>query len=83
VVNTEFLDVGSFSEGEYMLQMNMWGKQLRLKWNLIIVYGVAHDETKDAFLTELAMFCSKHKEPYVVGGDFNIIRYASEKTRVM
>jgi hypothetical protein len=49
VVNTEFLDVGSFSEGEYMLQMNMWDKQLRLKWNLIIVYGVAHDEKKRCF----------------------------------
>jgi hypothetical protein len=45
--------------------------------------GLPMMRKKDAFLTELAMFFSKNKEPYAVGRDFNIIRYASEKTRVM
>jgi exonuclease III len=30
-------------------------------------------------LSELALFCSKNKEPYLLCGDFNIIRFSSEK----
>jgi hypothetical protein len=40
-INLEFLEVGAFSEGEYMLQMIVWDKNLRVKWNLITVYGDA------------------------------------------
>lgn len=36
-INLNFLDVGSFTEGDFMLQMNLWDKQLRVKWNLIVV----------------------------------------------
>jgi hypothetical protein len=67
-INLQFLEVGAFSEGEYILQMNLWDKNLRVKWNLITVYGDAQEEGKEAFLTELALFCSRCKEPYLVGG---------------
>jgi hypothetical protein len=43
------------------------------------VYGAPHDDRKEAFLAELASFVSKTFDPYIVGGDFNIIRYSSEK----
>jgi hypothetical protein len=80
-INTRFLDVGSFTEGEYMLQMNLWDKEKRNKWNLISVYGAAQEENKK-ILAELALFCSKSKEPYLLNGDFNIIRFPSEKHKV-
>lgn len=80
-INLEFFDIGSFVEGEFMLQLNLWHKKNRVKWNLIIVYGAAQAENKDAFLPELASFCSKNKEPYIIGGDFNIIRFQSEKNK--
>lgn len=35
----------------------------------------------DAFLAELASLCSNSKEPYIVGGDFNIIRFQHEKNK--
>lgn len=79
-INMEFLDVGSFTEGEYMLQLNLWDKKLRVKWNLIVVYGAAQEEGKDSFLAELALFCGRNKEPYIVG-DFNIIRFSHEKNK--
>lgn len=47
-------DVGSFTKGEFMIQMNLWDKENKLKWNLIVVYGPAHDELKFDFLSELA-----------------------------
>jgi exonuclease III len=32
-------------------------------------------------LRELASFCAKIKEPYVIGGDFNIMRISSDKNK--
>jgi hypothetical protein len=33
-VRIELYDVGSFQQGKYMLQVNLWDKQLKQKWNL-------------------------------------------------
>jgi len=78
-INIKFCDVGSFLEGKYMLQINIWDKETRVKWNFINVYGPAQDEHKYEFLSELANFCCKNRDPYLIGGDFNLIRFASEK----
>lgn len=75
----ERFDVGSFNQGEFMLKMNLWDKALRLKWNLLVVYGAAQEENKLPFLAELSHFCASNAEPMVIGGDFNIIRYMKEK----
>lgn len=45
------------------------------------IYGPAHDEDKMNFLTEFAKIVSKAKYPLCLGGDFNIIRYCSEKNK--
>jgi exonuclease III len=57
------------------------GQTEKMKWNFINVYGAAQEEDKDKFLTELTEFINKSKEPLVLGGDFNIIRYSSEKNK--
>lgn len=80
-VRKEFYDVGAFHQGDFMLQMNLWDKTNKVKWNLLVVYGTAQEEFKLSFLTELSAFCSKSKEPILVGGDFNIIRYSNERNR--
>jgi hypothetical protein len=80
-VKKELYDVGAFSQGDFMLQLNLWDKFNKVKWNLLIVYGAAHEEQKMNFLSELSAFCSKNQEPILVGGDFNIIRYAFEKNK--
>lgn len=71
--------MGSFDQGEFMLQFNLWDKILKVKWNLLVVYGAAQDENKLSFLFELSRFCAKNSEPLIMGGDFNIIRYIKEK----
>jgi len=70
--------VGAFHQEDFMLQMNLWDK---IKWNLLIVYGAAQEENKINFLTELSAFCNRNKEPMLIGGDFNIIRYARERIK--
>jgi exonuclease III len=59
--------------------MNLWDKFLKLKWNLLVVYGAAQEESKMAFLTELSQFCASNSETLLICGDFNIIRYIKEK----
>jgi hypothetical protein len=80
-VKKDLYDVGSFQQGEYMLQMNLWDKMNRIKWNFLVVYGAADEENKLDFLSELSSFCSRNKEPILIGGDFNILRYSSERNR--
>lgn len=64
-----------------MLQLNIWDKHQRKKWNFMNVYGSAQDEHKNEFLAELANFCGTNKDPFLVGGDYNIIRFANEKNK--
>jgi hypothetical protein len=78
-IRNEWYDVESFKQGEFMLQMNLWDKLNKVKWNLLVVYGAAQDENKTDFLAELSSFCSTNTEPILIGGDFNIIRFAKEK----
>jgi hypothetical protein len=62
-------DVGIRFQGNYILQYNLWDKLLNRKWNILNIYGAAHDEGKNSFRDELASFCPKIKDPYLVGGD--------------
>lgn len=75
----ERFDAGSFTQEEFMLKINLWDKSLKVKWNLLVVYGAAQEEKKMAFLAELSHFCASNSEPMIIGGDFNIIRYIKEK----
>jgi len=77
----ERFDVGSFKQGDFMIQVNLWDKVNKVKWNLIVVYGAARDDLKVKFLAELSAFCSNNLDPVLIGGDFNIIRYANERNR--
>jgi hypothetical protein len=80
-INLDHFEVGGFVEGKYTLQLNLWDKEKEFKWNFVNVYGVAQEEFKNEFLTELAEIISKNKDPMLIGGDFNIIRYSSEKNK--
>jgi len=79
----ERFDVGSFKQGEFMIQMNLWDKVLKTKWNLLVVYGVAQDKNKMSLLAELSHFCANDTEPMIIGGNFNIPRYLKEKIQWM
>jgi hypothetical protein len=80
-ISLDRFDIGSRIQGEFILQHNLWDKELEVKWNILNVYGSTQDEHKDEFLSEMAAFCEKNREPYVLGGDFNILRYSCEKNK--
>jgi exonuclease III len=78
---TDDLDVGTFIKGKHILQVSYWDKALFCKWNQMVVYGPTHERYKDMFLKEFDEFYDNSNEPYIVGGDFNIIRFSYEKNR--
>lgn len=47
---------------------------------VVAVYGPACDEPKQEFLDELSSICGSCNTLMIVGGDFNLIRQASEKS---
>jgi hypothetical protein len=77
------LEVNAFKAGRFMLQFNLWNKTKKCNWGLIIVYGAAQEEIKEDFIAELSSFCNSMLVPYVVGGDFNILRHAEEKILIL
>jgi exonuclease III len=80
-IKVDSFDIGSRVQGNFILQHTIWDKKLECKWNLMNVYGAPQEENKEAFLAELASCCAKSKEPYISGGDFNIIRFSFEKSK--
>jgi exonuclease III len=77
--NLDRYDVGVRVQGVFILQHNLWDKMLQVKWNVLNVYGSDHDDHKEDFLRELTSFCSKNKDPFIIDGDFNIMRFVSDK----
>ena len=51
----------------------------RFIWDLVVIYGDAQPDRKALFLAELSRVFQNSINPILIGGDFNIIRKASEK----
>ena len=49
-------------------------------WKLIVVYGPAYDDLKHEFLEELETVMGAWNGPVLIGGDFNLVRFASDKS---
>ena len=53
----------------------------RFIWDLIVVYGDAQPSGKDKFLAKLSRILQDSVNSILIGGDFNIIREASEENK--
>jgi hypothetical protein len=65
-INLAKYDVGSFKQGDFMIQMNLWDKVNKVKWNLLVVYGAAQEEHKFEFLSKLARFYDANSDPILI-----------------
>ena len=70
-----------FEKGDYIISANVVDKKLKKHWTFANVYGPAQDDCKERFMYKLSSFCFKAKYPLLIGGDFNILRYSSEKIK--
>jgi hypothetical protein len=69
--------------GRFFLEVTLMDLKLSLNWCLVIVYGDVQLCDKEDFLIELGMVCSDLRLPLLIGGDFNILRFSSEKNKIM
>lgn len=49
-------------------------------WKLVVIYGSPYEEGNIDFLDELHKVTSSWSGPTLLGGDFNLSRYASDKS---
>jgi mannosylglycoprotein endo-beta-mannosidase len=79
-VDMNVFDIGAISEGDFYVKFTLRCKTNGFKFVLYSVYGPAQHQYKSAFLSELANTCSKESLPYMIGGDFNIMRNPEDKS---
>lgn len=80
-IKLENFDVVSFEAGNFAIMAKVVDRKTQQNMTLISVYGPAHDDKKDQFLTELSRLCTSNPHPLLIGGDFNILRFSSEKNK--
>jgi exonuclease III len=80
-VDLNTFDIGAIDEGDFYVKFTLRYKSMDFKFVLYTIYGPAQDQNKHAFLSELANTCSRETLPYLIGGDFNIMRKPEEKSR--
>ncbi|KAE8783924.1 hypothetical protein D1007_42565 [Hordeum vulgare] len=66
--------------GEFFVSMSLTDRRVHLSWEVIIVYGPADHGRSGDFLAELKNNVERCTTPVVVAGDFNLIRWASDKS---
>jgi hypothetical protein len=79
-VRTDNYIVMSKDSGEFFSSMKIISKQYGFKWEVVNVYGPVQIERKANFLEELSQKISSMEDPFIMGGGFNMIRYAWEKS---
>ena len=68
-------------KGNSFFKFHLRNKSDDFKWILMAIYGLAQDEFKTAFLSEMVRTCQQNPLPTLIGGDFNIMRHSGEKTK--
>jgi hypothetical protein len=74
------IEVLSSDRGVFFLSIRAKSSQNNLKWEVINIYGHVQNERKQDFLEEISVKISNTQCSFILGGDFNLIRYASEKS---
>lgn len=65
---------------KFSISVMLTCKKSGFVWKLVVVYGPAYDDLKQDFLEELDVVMSAWQGPTLVGGDFNLIRFTSDKS---
>ena len=80
--NNTVMDLSFIVEGEFFIKFHLRNKSDDFKWILMAIYGLAQDEFKTAFLSEMVRTCQQNPLPTLIGGDFNIMRHSREKIKI-
>jgi exonuclease III len=79
-VDLSVFDIGAIDEGDFYVKFTLRYKSTDFKFVLYSIYGPTQSQNKGAFLAELANTYSKENLPFLIGGDFNIMRKPEDKS---
>ena len=80
-INQGYFKIENIEDGDYHIKFLIKNKVDGFRWALFSMYGATQEEHREHFLSELVRACTSCGDlPFLVGGDFNIIRNLSEKT---
>jgi exonuclease III len=79
-VRDDKFEVISSSTGTYFVSIILSDKSNSCMWQLVMVYGTAYADLKMDFFAELHVIMESCSLPILLGGDFNLVRNASEKS---
>ena len=74
-VKSESLEVLEVMGGEFHMKYHLRNKSDNYIWSLVIVYGAAQEDRKEAFRRELVNLARDNPHPILIGGDFNMLRF--------
>lgn len=55
-------------------------KKTGFSWKLVVIFGSPYEEGKQEFLDELHSVMVSWSGPVILGGDFNLVRFSSDKS---
>ncbi|KAM0835806.1 hypothetical protein ACQ4PT_062707 [Festuca glaucescens] len=79
-IRDEYFEVGFWRKGSFFISADILQRNNNLKWRFMLVYGQADHARTPEFLGELEQEVSNCQLPIVVGGDFNLVRRAEDKS---
>jgi hypothetical protein len=67
--------------GRYYIKVTLQYLKLQRNWNLVLVYGAAQEEDKEAFLVELGEVFYDQRLPILIGGDLIFLDFLLRKIK--
>lgn len=65
---------------EFSVSAMLLDKTSGFNWKLIVLYGLPYEGGKQAFIDELHCGIECWRMPTLIGGDFNFIKFSSDKS---
>src|ERR1041385_3984367 len=76
----DLLDVSNVLVSEFFLSLRLTCRVSSVSWDLVSVYGPSDHTLSARFLEALDVHLSNQTFPVLLGGDFNLLRFPSEKS---
>jgi hypothetical protein len=76
---SEALLVSNVKVYEFAVSCVVQDLTTKFSWNWVVVYEPAYEDRKVAFIDELHNIMASWQGPWLIGGDFNLSRFPSDK----
>lgn len=80
-VNVQDFEIEDYISGFYFLRILVRNRITNFRFWIVNVYGPAQHEFSGDFVKEMEGFCSNADFPFIMGGDFNLIRNNKERNQ--